>query len=526
MTDPIDTIACLKTGLESYIKPREQVNYIRRILAVQLGLCIGHGPAVQPISLLDSTQDVNTALEIRGLYREFVEAAQANVAACRHFHETLEAGRLDDELRLGILPQQSSLLIHSLGLLKLQQKLECLVAVKLSLQDLTQISTADPTYLDAKHVFAGVTAQPSVPNGLLHSFVAGQYSAQPTRKELMSLLQRKMLRAMLQLKDDESLLHEARTRCQSKPGVVNNCARVQALAATRNRLIAWIEAELNNLSNESQEAVEVPIENEEQELRGRQAAISRRISQVQDQYAEYVARRKRLLEKSACSLLLQPSSSPTKGSSSHSSPVSQLEIINQVPNDHILTPTFNALLSVSRRQKTVLAQTSRLKAAISKQTNSACQALDLLAQESQLLPSFPVNTDLRRGSGGGDDVAPNNSGSSQLSAQVKSWVLAADAAKISSLETVAETIDGGQMALNKSLTIVKATEQLLGFGPETVDVGEPDASAGDESSEAVGERARSTMKPSHQVAPLKIRKGDPWSRLHGNLGLIDRIDKA
>ncbi|PHH60325.1 hypothetical protein CDD81_1851 [Ophiocordyceps australis] len=524
MADPVDTIADLKTRFESYIKPREQVNYIRRILAVQLGLCIGHGPAVRPISLINSEQDVDTSLEIRGLYREFVEAAQAHVAACRQLHETLDADRLDDEMRTENLPQHSSLLAQKVRLLKLQQKRECLVAVERSLQDLAQIPAADPTHLDAKHVFSGVTVQPSVPKGLLDSFVVDQYSAQPNRKAHMNLLQRKMLRTKLQLKDEEYLLHEARTRCQSKPETVSNGARAQALTATRNRLIAWIEAELNSLSNESQEALEAPIDNEEQELRGRQATVARRISQVQDRYTEYVVWRKRLVERSACSL--QPPSSPPRGISSRSSPTSQLRIIDPVPNDYILTPSFNALLSVSRRQKMVLAQTSRLKAAISKQSNTAYQTLDLLAQESQLLPSFPVNTGLRGPSDGGDDMAPNSSSSSQLSAQVKPWVLAADSAKISTLETVAETIDGGQMALNKSLKIVKATEQLLGFGPETAHDGGSDVFVEDESSEAVGERARSTMKASHQVAPLKTRKGDPWSRLHGNLELIDRIDKA
>ncbi|PNY23607.1 Uncharacterized protein TCAP_06436 [Tolypocladium capitatum] len=524
MASPAETISKLQAGLEQYIKPREQVNYIRRILALQLGSYTGERPAVPPLSLADnSTHHVNAGTEVKGVQKEYLEALHANIAAHRQFGEALQAGRPKDDPQSKPPSIGSELLEERLALLKLQQKRECLLAIQRSLDCLAENLPFAQSLLDTDEIFQDATALPSVPGAVINSFVAKQSSAQPDLQVCVNQLEKVVLRAKLLLKQEERLLAEARARSKSKPDVVSNGAKLEALNTTRNELINWIETELSKASADE------PDENAQDTGHTRgpgseadQATIVTQLRQIKDKYIRYVAARKTLLALATHNP--QPSIPPP---TQQTSSTKHGNDDNPEPGNYLLKPYVEALLSISRHQKAAIAHKSHMKSVLSKHNKDTCQVLGHLAEESQLLPSYPMKDSLRRRSGIRDEISNKVSDRPDISACIKPWVFAADSAKIATLEAVAETIEGGQIALENSMKSLQDIDHLLGQGEDAV----ADETAAIEPSDkdvllsSEGNKAAATRRHSEKKAGPSRQKGDPWSRLHGNLGLIGHGDE-
>ena len=144
--------------------------------------------------------------------------------------------------------------------------------------------------------------------------------------------------------------------------------------------------------------------------------------------------------------------------------------------------------------------------------------LDRLADESQLLPDHAARPKfgLVDGLGLGVSEKPDSS------ARVKTWVFAADAAKMATLEAVAEKLEEGQLALEGSMTALHEIDRLLGKP------GVEDATAEEEEEEediwlAEAEPSRkgaASKKHSSRRKPKAEKEKDLWSMLQGNLGLM------
>ena len=107
--------------------------------------------------------------------------------------------------------------------------------------------------------------------------------------------------------------------------------------------------------------------------------------------------------------------------------------------------------------------------------------------------------------GGGGSARP------EARARVRQWVRAAEAAKIATLEAVAEAIERGQVALEQSMQTVQEMDELLGTGAGA-------HAAGEEEDGAAAEGGARTM--------AAAQAGDAWSALHGNLGSLGQGDGA
>jgi len=121
------------------------------------------------------------------------------------------------------------------------------------------------------------------------------------------------------------------------------------------------------------------------------------------------------------------------------------------------------------------------------------------------------------------------------SSHVKPWVFAADSAKISTLESVAEKIDEGQMALEGSMRTIGEIETLLGL--DRPDLGTREDGQGEESgsgatADDIWLAESGSSKPSRKSVSGPRRHndveekgknggdGDIWGVLDGNLGLL------
>jgi hypothetical protein len=197
-------------------------------------------------------------------------------------------------------------------------------------------------------------------------------------------------------------------------------------------------------------------------------------------------------------------------------------VTSREPIDHLLTPYLDSLLALSREQKGLISYKSHFNITLAKQLKEACQAVDHLAAESQLLPKFtvPGSQGLKRG-GLMDELSAGPSERPDLSSRVKPWVVASDSAKIATLEEVTEKVEEGQMALEGSMTALAEIDKLLGKGPQN----QPPKVA-DEAGEDIWldtDKAPGKTQTRRHVEKKKAQKEqaeDIWAILDGGVGLV------
>ncbi|KAL4729888.1 hypothetical protein ACLX1H_001917 [Fusarium chlamydosporum] len=456
MANSQETIETFQKTLGPFIKPREQVNYIRRVLALHLGSCSHDGPVKQPVSLADARHDVTPDPSSKGFYREYIEALKANVGAHRKYEDTAQSNFPSSS------PSQNSsssneLLEERLSLLKLQAKQNRLSAVQGHLDALMQKPAAAPEYLDPEDVFHDAASLPKVPKEVVNSLVAQQSVKKTDLTEQVAQLEKTVLRAKLLLKREEQLLRETRANAQSIPDVISNGIRLHALNTTRNELINWIETELGKASGE-EEGEESGSKSHAQSIAD-QAKINEQLGTIKDKYAKYLASRRSLL--SSVGEKFDSSATPVLAPSAAGQ---QPEEAEPASSTYLLTPYIDTLLKLSKNQRAMISQKAHINTTLGKEIKDNCQSLGHLEEESQLLPSHSTAPESRRRSVLGEFLTSGER--SGLTGKVQPWVLAADSAKIATLENVAEQVEGGQLALENSMHTLQQIDHLLGQAEE------------------------------------------------------------
>lgn len=521
-----DLLGRFQRGLEPYIKPREQTNYIRRILALHLASCSGDKPSKQPPALPHYlTEDVEVATDLRGIFKTYAEALRANVAARRRFEDALQAQAKAPPPPRPSTPESEeggggTFLQNRIAVLKLQKKRQKLQAIQAYVDELAEKPAATSTFLNADRIFDGAEPLPSVPKEIVDSLVAENSSPKLDLRTHTSQIEKLNLRAKLLLRQEERLLAEARSRSNSTHDVVSHGVKLEALSATRNELITWIENELGSASKEEtgEEAEEPPSSKGGTQD---QAIIAARLLEIKEKYDQYLVSRRSIisLASQAPQQQLHQSFKPDLG------PPTQAGTVVEPPKEplkYLITPHIEQLLSLAEGQKTVIAQKSHLNVALNRQSKEAYQMLGLLAEESQLLPQYPMKESLRRKSGLISELTSKRSEQPDLANRIKPWVFAADSAKIANLEEIAETIEHGQIALESSTNTLCTIDHLLGIyqKQETVE----DEPTEDDLWYGAAEAKGATVRK-HTESKKKRVEGDPWSALHGNLGTIGNDDQ-
>lgn len=520
MPSPSDTFDTFRNTLDPFIKSREHVNYIRRILTLHLGS--EGGPIKQPVSLVDNSQDVTLGPELKGVQRELVEAIRANVTARQKYDDVshintskLTPSRTVPERSFDIAEEQ-------IGLLKLKNKQTRLSAVQEHLDLLMEKPAASPDFLDPEDMFHGAVSLPSVPKEVVNSLVAQQSTAKPDLKGQVAQLEKTVLRTKLLLRREEQLLQETRTRARSIPDVISNGTRFEALNATRNELINWIETELGKASGDEEGE---DGEGDGQRLdrsSGDKATLDSQLKSIKEKYAKYLEARRLLL----ATMAERPDSSQRPvlkpfGNDSH------VENDYPTPNAYLLIPYIESLLSVSRKQKAMITQKSHMNSVLSKQTKADSQTLLSIAEESHLLPAYPMqgSGSSRRRSVLGEVLTGPSPDSAGLKGKAQPWVFAADAAKIATLEKVAEKVEGGQVALESSMRALQEINHLLGQDQvDEVEEKHEEQAEDDFWLDTGSKHPTSVRKHTEKRKDTSKKPKDAWSKIHGDLGLIGQED--
>lgn len=515
-SSPQTTVSKFQKNLEPYIKPREQVNYIRRVLALEIGSYTNDEPIQQPLSLNEGPIDRDIGPELKGLHKEYIEALHANNTAQQEFDDV--AQQLTSNPPMGARPVSKShatspsVLEEHLAILKLRKKHQSLTAIQTYLNRLSETPAAGQDVVDVEQVFKGGKALPSVPSAVINSFVVEQSAGQPDLQSRVNQLDKTVLRTKLLLKQEERLLAEAKARCKAKPEFVSNGAKLEALNHTRNELITWIETELSKASTEEDETAQQESGQPPGKAADDQVAITKQLQQIQDKYKEYVSARKELLKLTSQSP--QPSIPPPKIDEASSSEVNEA---HPSSTDYLVTPYIKALATQARLQKALITHKSHITSSLSRQNKESCQTLGRLAEESQLLPAYPMKDSTRRRSGIPEIIAAKATERPDLASRIKPWIFSSDAAKIGTLEAVAKNVEVGQVALESSMEAIHDMNVLLGLDDEQ----EENDDAVDTTEVDMWLQGPATPKqPKKKRAMPSSDKGDPWARIHGNLGLI------
>lgn len=510
-----DTFKTIQTTLEPYIRPRDEVGRIRQILAVHLDSCLGDGTAVGPLAL-SGASTVSRSSAARGLQQEYVEALRANIKARSEFEASCrEQRRPEDEATGSAGDQGIDRLKEHLATIRLRQRREKLQVIERGLNSLAQKPAASPGFLDPEEIFKDSRPLPDVPKELVTALAIDKSTIGPHLKDLIDQLEKHVLQTKLLLKREEQLLENVKSRSTASPDSITESAKLEALNRTRVELIGWMEAELGKAAGDDGDAEG----QDSQKCRPHAESINmeEQLASIKDKYAQYVGARRTLLQ--LVSEQPQPIIKPPPKKAGPSAPTAP----KQPPTAHLLSPYLEQLLAISREQKGLIAQKSHLNAAISRQVKENGHFLDHLAEESQLIPAHPMPGAPRPNTAFAE--ATSGTATSGPSDRVRPWVFAADSAKISTLEVVAEKIEEGQIALESTMRTLGELDELLGQGQhpdsqnkeERVSAGEEDLwlTEGQPSRKTAGARKHTDRKAEKPAQPKTV-----WDMLDGNLGLL------
>ncbi|KAJ9142192.1 hypothetical protein NKR23_g7439 [Pleurostoma richardsiae] len=515
MSTPQETAQAIQRALEPYIRPRAEAARIRAILTANLDYCLADGPTAGPLALVGPNCTVKANPNVRGLQGEYLRAVSANVDAQRAYISVREKSSSGATSVAGVGSANSGRLEEHLTAIKLQKKRERLEVVIKYLDLLGQKPPASAGFLEPEEIFSGSRPLPGVPKEVVSGFALDRDVSTTDLKALVTRLEKAVLRSKLLLKKEEDLLDDVKSRFSVQPGTVHDGAKLAALSNTRNELINWIETELGKVSGEEEQESEEATSSSGPRGPADRGDMDEQLASVKQKYVRYLEARKSLIH--LVSQRHQPPLKPPVPEPSTSATTRQM----QLPTTYLISLYLERLLQVAREQKASITEKSHLHAIISRQTRDSCQALDHLAEESQLLPTYGVP-------GTSQKKAPIGSGLSAPEkdlaySRIKGWVSAADSAKLATLENVTEKIEEGQLALEASTRALDEIDHLLGrVNLEGNDVA-PDAADDDIWLE---EGQSKTARPSprkHARGKSEDHKsaGGIWSILDGNLGLIN-----
>ncbi|KAK4227209.1 hypothetical protein QBC38DRAFT_478234 [Podospora fimiseda] len=503
-----DVVKTIQKILDPYIRPREEVAHIRRILALHLNSCVDDGIVADPLALVDAAKPASLSTA-RGLHRDYLEALNANIQARNEYKAQIykRTPQLEEEVADSVETGQDTIQEH-LSIIQLQKKRERLEVIQKHLELLKRKPAASEGFMKSEEIFKDSRPLPKVPGDLVTALGLDRTATSAHLKDLIDQLEKHVLRTKLLLKREEQLLEQVKSRSTTTPDTITDSAKLEALSKTRVELISWIETELSKASKDDTDGAGGDPAFRKSRGPINPINMDDQLASIKEKYTQYTEARKALLQ--LVSQQPKPDIKPRSEDQESQSATS----FDPAPSAHLLAPYLEQLLAISREQKGLITQKSHLNNTIVKQVKENCRILDHLAAESQLIPAHPMPGAGRSKSGFSEAVS-TAADKAEVSGRIQPWVFAADAAKIATLETAAEKIDEGQIAVESSMRTLAEMDVLLGkeAGKQKQD-GEEDLWL-DGSQQPENTRKHTDKRGSKVIQPKTV-----FDMLDGNLGLL------
>ncbi|KFY49094.1 hypothetical protein V495_00742 [Pseudogymnoascus sp. VKM F-4514 (FW-929)] len=489
-----------KKALAPYIKSRQEVAHIRRVLALHLKSQVddkGDAKLPAPISLAcESANKLPTTSGAHGLRREYLRALKANVKARQEYAKLTTESQATKEKNV----EEISLGPY-LALEKQKQKLERLQILQKYVDSLAIKTPAFASFLEQPS--ASIEALPQLPTEAIASAArSGSESSTVNLEDLIQDLERDVLRAKLLLKSEQDLLakiqgeQKKQLRRKSSSKAAEPDQTLKALEKTRNELIGWVEEELGK-AGDAEDQPENPSKTRDSEV-----PIEHAVNEVREKYARYLRERKGLLE--ALARPAVPDITPKPEVSDVSEESQNTGEVSETAG--FITPYLSELLAISREQKSLSQQRSHITTSLAKQNKETIQVFDRLAEESHLLPKYQLpQKRARKGTGTfADEMAVKESPG--VSHRAEEWTYAAQASSIDTMEAVCVNVDEGKTAIEEAKKALDRLDKMLGYSTRKTAKG--DDSGGDiwlQEAESGGAKDENT---------------NIWSTLDGQLGVL------
>lgn len=526
MGDIQKTIEHIQEAVRPYLRSREHAEQVRRLLCLHLREALGNYLPGQPLSLIDGTFSVTQDDSSTGLEQEYLEAVQRYTSTVAEFQKVQNAGSTQAAGESGRTASRQPLDDHILSV-KLQKKGRSLEVVHKHIDAVAQQPMAGDAAHDLRSVLEDAKPLPEVPSKIVDSFATEGNAGGADLGDFMNRLDMILLKSRLLLKREAELLQEAKSNSSATPGSASDGARARALDATRTQLINWIEEELSKASDEGDTPAEEGVSgNGSSEDTGvtqkdekTQEQIKKRIEKdlggIEAKYAQYVSSRKTLIEALGRSRSLL---SKTIHDHPPSEEVAALVEQHQ-PMIYLELPYIANALSKLQEQRAHISHKTSLNTSLGRQLKDASLAIEHLADESQLLPDYPMPFTQPAAQSSEDSLGATSAEKPDLTGQVKPWAYAADSSKIAAFETITEKIEEAQMAMEDAVATLTKADKLLGKEAQTdsgADEGESDIWLANEGSSSKT-KPRAEKKETDEAMARDI-----FSSLKLNLGLLGR----
>ena len=482
-TELPDSLQETHHALEPYIKRRQEIIWIRQILAAHLSSRVHQKdgyPIFHPLSLVEASSSTESLLDgIKGVQKEYIRCLGANIKARKEFTKASKEHQLkpiSNNRHGGVTATRE--ILESLGdsdtalstfisIAKYRRKHERLLIMQNYVDVIAQKSPDTTDHLSSGVMLKIRGSLPKLPPEVMGTAENLQASERTGLKDLVNQLERAVLRAKLLLQREQKFLAKIKTgnnaRTNPSPG---HKEKLQALGTTRNELINWIEMELAKTADDSPVSegritARAP-ENEEQGF------ISNSLVSIQRQYNQYSKLRRALII-AATGYLDQPASAEIKEEKGEveTSHVSH----NSDPINHVTHSYLVEMMSMADEQKALIQQKSYFTISLAKHLKEAGQGMDRLFEESHLLLAHPMPGTASHGSSFDGLAAFGGRMSSHekpdSSRKAQSWVFAANSARAATKNAISDNVEEGNINFLDARRTLQELQCLLGEDGDT-----------------------------------------------------------
>ena len=514
----------------------EETLKIRRLLTIYLASLITF-PDDQPASHFQLCHP-ETALEVKeipkqviGLHRQYLKEIQANIKARQNYQDLLESRKGDGGSLATdgeVVGGGKSRLETHLKLLQMRKRHKEVQITRHYFEKLRETKPGKDGSFEFRPPPPEVDDDSGLPDLLqasLESDVGPRHGE--STEELTKKLERAVVKAKHQLEREKALLAQVKekhiaTKNAQGDASIQPRARIHALAATRDELVRFLEETMSSV---------VGLEEDNAAEHGDEPALN--IEGVQEEiaaeYERYITSRKRLLD-IAANVLSDPGpadNNPTREAiavetrARASAPVSALSKISPLPF------ISEQLMPLLQSQRANASQESHTTKVLNTEKANALESLDRLADESHLLPAYPIMARQERfknvvtALGGPRKLDPamadTENDTAVMIRRAEAWAFAADEARKAEGDLVKEKVRYGNERLNGAEGSLKVLDELLGRDPQKLGLGGQENSEADiwlEAADAATNNAQSRSARTSQQ-----EKG-PWAGLNGRVGIV------
>ncbi len=466
----------------------------------------------------------NLPKEIVGIRRQYLREVQANVAARKRYDGYL-AGNISknasDDTNDFAKSSPTRLEVH-LRLLQMRKRHEELRITRHYLDKLRETDPAKNGHLHLKtHQNGEVHVQELV---IPSSEPENEFASGASTQALTRELEMAVIRAKHQLEKEKQLLADikAQREPEAPSGLGGQTSRLLALSATRDELVRWLDEKLSQAGTEDGTVdPKDAIENAEDPV-----DYARMYEQIQAQYEKYIEARKKLLSVAAIatSTSIPPQSQETTVNINAES--------SKTTSNMLAQPTFSTLPFISEQllpllqaQKSSALQRSYATRLLTTEKSAALESLEWLADESHLLPAYPIMARQERFRHAAALMGPRKLERAMTDDEldepvrrVEAWAFAAKEASSAREEFVGERVGYSSERLEgaeNNLAELSALLRRTSSEEESRQRGERDADE-DVWLEEVGAQG-----PKPRRARQGQREKGPWAGLNGKLGVED-----